>query len=89
MNTTQKWIDDFYSTITTVDSKEAVSILKKFLAASIKAFEFDELEYFLDSIDLDKLPKPCIKAIITTIRPYSTEFEFWYEFVEEANKRIN
>ena len=89
MNTTQKWIDDFYSTITTVDSKEAVSILKKFLADSIKAFEFDELEYFLDSVDLDKLPKPCIKAIITTLRPYSTEFEFWGEFIEEANKRIN
>ena len=88
MNTTQKWIDDFYSTITTVDSKEAVSILKKFLTASIKAFEFDELEYFLDSVDLDKLPKPCIKAIITTLRPYSTEFEFWYEFIEEANKRL-
>lgn len=88
MNTTQKWIDDFYSTITTVDGKEAVVLLKKFLAASIKAFEFDELEYFLDSIDLDKLPKPCIKAIITTIRPYSTEFEFWGEFIEEANKRL-
>ena len=88
MNTTQKWIDDFYSTITTVDSKEAVSILKKFLADSIKAFEFDELEYFLDSVDLDKLPKPFIKAIITTLRPYSTEFEFWYEFIEEANKRL-
>lgn len=89
MNTTQKWIDDFYQTSNTIDSKEAVSILKKFLAASIKAFEFDELEYFLDSIDLDKLPKPCIKAIITTIRPYSTEFEFWGEFIEEANKRVN
>ena len=88
MNTTQKWIDDFYQTITTVDGKEAVSILKKFLAASIKAFEFDELEYFLDSVDLDKLPKPCIKAIITTLRPYSTEFEFWGEFIEEANKRL-
>ena len=88
MNTTQKWIDDFYQTITTVDGKEAASILKKFLAASGKAFEFDELEEFLDKIDLDKLPKPCIKAIVTTIRPYSTEFEFWGEFIEEANKRI-
>lgn len=88
MNQTQKWIDDFYSTTTIVDGKEAVGPLKKFLTASIKAFEFDELEYFLDSIDLDKLPKPCIKSIITTLRPYSTEFEFWYEFVEEANKRI-
>ena len=89
MNQTQKWIDDFYQTSPTLDSKEAVSLLKKFLTISIKAYEFDELEYFLDSVDLDKLQKPCIKAIINTIRPYSTEFEFWGEFIEEANKRVN
>ena len=65
-----------------------LSFQQVFLADSIKAFEFDELEYFLDSVDLDKLPKPCIKAIITTLRPYSTEFEFWYEFIEKSNKRL-
>jgi hypothetical protein len=94
MNKTQQWLDSYYDTINTVSSKgaegsrEAASILKTYLKAQIKAFEFDDLEYILDSIILDNLPPECVKVLKTTLQPYCTEFEFWYEFVEEANKRI-
>lgn len=88
MNKTQQWLDSYYDTINTVSSREAASTLKAYLKAQIKAFEFDDLEYILDSIVLDNLPPECVKALKTTLQPYCTEFEFWYEFVEEANKRI-
>ncbi len=88
MNPTKQWLDAYYNTLETVDSKEAVSILKQWLQNSIKRFEFDEIEYFLDNVDLDQLPTACIKLIIKTITPYSSEFEFYPEFLADAKKRI-
>ncbi len=87
MNPTQQWLNAYYNDLQTLDSKEAVSTLKQFLNKSIKQFDFDELEYLLDHIDMEIVPYPCLNTIIKTLTPYSSEFEFWEEFSEEVKKR--
>jgi hypothetical protein len=87
MNPTQQWLNAYYNNLQTLDSKEAVSTLKQFLNKSIKQFDFDELEYLLDHIDMDATPVGHLKTIIKTLKPYSSEFEFWDEFVAEVEKK--
>jgi len=87
MNKTQQWLDNYYIKLATIDSTEAVSILKEFLQQSIKLYDFDDLEYLLDNIDMNKVPYECLNTIVKTLRPYCSEFEFWYEFVADVNKR--
>jgi hypothetical protein len=87
MNPTQQWLNAYYSNLQTLDSKEAVSTLKQFLNKSIKEFDFDELEYLLDHIDMDAVPVEYLKVIIKTLKPYNSEFEFWDEFVAEVEKK--
>ena len=87
MNKTQQWLDNYYIKLATIDSTEAVSILKEFLQQSIKLYDFDDLEYLLDNIDMNKVPYECLNTIVKTLRPYCSEFEFWYEFVADVKKR--
>lgn len=92
MNKTQQFLYNYYAKLSTIDSKtagsqEAVSILKNFIQKSIKLYDFDDLEYLLDKIDMDKVPYVCLNTIVKTLRPYSSEFEFWYEFVADVEKR--
>jgi hypothetical protein len=87
MNPTQQWLNAYYNDLQTLDSKEAVSNLKQFLNKSIKQFDFDELEYLLDHIDMDATPVEHLKTIIKTLKPYSSEFEFWDEFIAEVDKK--
>jgi hypothetical protein len=87
MNKTQQWLNSYYAKLPTIDITEAVSILKDFLQQSIKLYDFDDLEYLLDKIDMDKVPYVCLNTIVKTLRPYCSEFEFWYEFVADVNKR--
>lgn len=87
MNKTQQWLYNYYSKLPTIDSKEAVSIIKDFIQKAIKLYDFDDLEYLLDNIDMDIVPYECLNTVVKTLRPYSTEFEFWYEFVADVQKR--
>jgi len=87
MNKTQQWLYNYYAKLSTIDSKEAVSILKNFIQKAIKLYDFDDLEYLLDNIDMDKVPYECLNTIVKTLRPYCSEFEFWYEFVADVQKR--
>ncbi len=87
MNKTQQWLNSYYAKLPTIDSKEAVSIIKDFIQKAIKLYDFDDLEYLLDNINMDIVPYECLNTVVKTLRPYSTEFEFWYEFVADVNKR--
>jgi hypothetical protein len=60
---------------------------KTYIQKLIYDMEFDAIEALLDEVDWAMLGKEKTELLLKLLKPYSSEFEFWPEYVIAA-KRI-